>query len=173
MVSLRSCNLSQIYKFVVHYYNVRSNYFYMGLPQNILKILGDWAHYVYDLAVFITDSKLQYHVIRYWHLYHTHESSMRSDFMVRKFIKHYVYYSIGRATSLVPLLRLSTSIPVITVYGTHDVIVPYQQGEVIQNITFHHIETKLISGANHVTYVHNDGHEFSNVSYLLPCLSLH
>jgi hypothetical protein len=81
-------------------------------------MLGDGAHYLYDLAVYLTDSKLQYHVIRYWHLYHTNEKAMKSDVMVRKFIKHSVYYSIGKATSLVPLLKLGALVPVMTVYGT-------------------------------------------------------
>ena len=97
----------------------RSNYFYLGLPQNALKVLGDWAHGFYDAAVYLTGSTLQYHVIRYWHLYHTDEVAMQSDVMVRKFIKHSLFSSIGRATSLVPLLKLSAaSVPVMTVYGT-------------------------------------------------------
>jgi hypothetical protein len=96
----------------------RSNYFYLGLPQNALKIIGDWAHCLYDAVVYVTDSKLQYHVIRYWHLYHTDEKTMKSDHMVRKFIKHYTYYSIGRATSLVSLLKVGASVPTMTVYGT-------------------------------------------------------
>ena len=96
----------------------RSNYFYLGLPQNALKLLGDWAHHIYDAAVYIAGSKLQYPVIRYWHLYHTHASAMQADVMVHKFIKHSGYSSIGTATSLVPLLQLGTRIPVRTVYGT-------------------------------------------------------
>lgn len=96
----------------------RSNYFYLGLPQNALKLLGDWAHYGYDAAVYLTGSRLQYPVIRYWHLYHTHASAMQADVMVRKFIKHWGYASIGTATSLVPLLRLGSLVPVMTVYGT-------------------------------------------------------
>jgi hypothetical protein len=96
----------------------RSNYFYLGLPQNGLKLLGDWAHCLYDVAVYLTDSKLQYPVVRYWHLYHTDAKAMQSDIMVRKFIKHSVYSSIGKATSLVPLLKLSSLVPVLTVYGT-------------------------------------------------------
>ena len=101
---------------------LRSNYFYLGLPQNGLKRLGDWAHHLYDFAVFMTDSELQYHVIRYWHLYHTDEKAMRSDFMVQKFIKHSGYYSIGKATSLVALLQLSATIPVMTIYGSKVII---------------------------------------------------
>lgn len=103
---------------LVLFCSVRSNYFYLGLPQNGLKLLGDWAHHLYDAAVFVTNSSMQYNVIRYWHLYHVHDSAMKSDVLVRKFIKHYVYYSIGRATSLVPLLRVGARIPVLTVYGT-------------------------------------------------------
>ena len=102
---------------------LRSNYFYMGLPQNGLKLIGDWAHLIYDTAVYLTDSQWKYHVIRYWHLYHTDEIAMQSDFMVRKFIKHYGYYSIGRATSLVPLLRASARVPVMTIYGTKVIII--------------------------------------------------
>ena len=96
----------------------RSNYFYLGLPQNGLKLIGDWAHYLYDIAVYMTSSPWQYHVIRYWHLYHTNDQSMKSDIIIRKFIKHYAIYSIGRATSLIPLLRVSAEVPVLTVYGT-------------------------------------------------------
>ena len=136
-------------------------------------MLGDWAHHIYDLAVFLTDSKLQYHTIRYWHLYHTHENAMVSDYMVRKFIKHYVYYSIGRATSLVPLLKLGSKVPVVTIYGSNDVIVPYEQGELIQNISFNRIKAFIIDGANHVTYLHDGGDIFSKVCVInIPTIRL-
>lgn len=44
-----------------------------------------------------------------------------------------------------------------------DIIVPFQQGELIQNISFGGISTYAIEGANHVTYVHNNGEDFAEV----------
>lgn len=44
---------------------------------------------------------------------------------------------------------------------------PFQQGELIQSISFNAIKTHAIEGANHVTYVHNGGHEFAEVSSIL------
>ena len=44
-----------------------------------------------------------------------------------------------------------------------DIIVPYQQGEIIQMISSNVIRTQAIEGASHVTYVHNDGKDFSEV----------
>lgn len=114
----------------------RSNYFYLGLPQTVLRALGDWAHLAYDAAVLLTDSKLSYSVIRYWHLYHMDESAMMSDIIVRKFIKHSGFSSIGRAISLVPLLNVSASVPVMTVYGTQ-VLCQWHKSHVIERkLTF-------------------------------------
>lgn len=40
---------------------------------------------------------------------------------------------------------------------------PYQQGELIQYLSFDAIKSHVIDGANHVTYVHDGGIEFSQV----------
>lgn len=53
---------------------------------------------------------------------------------------------------------------------------PFQQGEIIQNLSLGRIKTLAIPGANHVTYTHNGGVDFSEVRmvcYVLDAIVWH
>ena len=50
-----------------------------------------------------------------------------------------------------------------------DIIVPYQQGTIIESISLNQIKTHAIEGANHVTYVHNNGEDFAKVGCTAYC----
>ena len=51
-------------------------------------------------------------------------------------------------------------------------IVPHQQGKLIQIISFNKIKTQVIEGANHVTYVHDSGQQFAQVEIVVEILHL-
>jgi pimeloyl-ACP methyl ester carboxylesterase len=134
-----------------------SSYFSFGMPHSVIKLLGDVAHYLYDLAQFVIGN-IDSVLVRYWHLVHMSDA-MAADKVVGKFIDHRLAYSFGRPV-LVPFLNLS--VPVATVYGSEDVIAPPHQGELLQELSG--IPSYVIQGGSHVAYTHNSGRDFVQVS---------